>query len=54
MLLVFQLLQTFLFGLATVNDLQPGKNTEHVLSRCKDFIFSVFGFPVGMVRTFVV
>ncbi|XP_008325807.1 androgen-dependent TFPI-regulating protein [Cynoglossus semilaevis] len=42
------LLQTFLFGLATVNDLQPGKNTEHVLSRCKDFIFSVFGFPVGM------
>lgn len=37
------------FGLAAVNDLQ-GKKSETSLSRCKDLIFSVFAFPVGMVR----
>lgn len=39
------------FGLAAVNDLQPEKKAESTLSRCKDLLFSVFGFPVGMVST---
>ncbi|XP_036067177.1 androgen-dependent TFPI-regulating protein [Oryzias melastigma] len=42
------LLQMTLFGLAAVNDLQPGKQTESTLKKCNDFLFSVFGFPVGM------
>nr|XP_057914885.1 androgen-dependent TFPI-regulating protein [Doryrhamphus excisus] len=45
------LLQMFFFGLAAVNDLQCGKNSETPLNRCKDVLFSVFAFPVG---TFVV
>lgn len=41
------------FGLAAVNDLQ-GRKSETSLGRCKDLIFSVFAFPVGMVRnTFI-
>uniref|UniRef100_H3D6E0 Androgen dependent TFPI regulating protein n=1 Tax=Tetraodon nigroviridis TaxID=99883 RepID=H3D6E0_TETNG len=40
------LLQMFFFGLAAVNDLQP--HPESALNRCKDFLFSVFVFPVGM------
>ncbi|CAG04731.1 unnamed protein product [Tetraodon nigroviridis] len=44
------LLQMFFFGLAAVNDLQP--HPESALNRCKDFLFSVFVFPVGM-HTFV-
>ena len=50
LLLIFQLLQMTFFGLATVNDLQPGKKSESTLNRCKDLLFSVFAFPVGMVR----
>ncbi|KAM6916066.1 androgen-dependent TFPI-regulating protein [Xenentodon cancila] len=42
------LLQMTFFGLAAVNDLQPGKNTDGALNRSKDLIFSVFAFPVGM------
>ncbi|XP_061600965.1 androgen-dependent TFPI-regulating protein [Cololabis saira] len=42
------LLQMTFFGLAAVNDLQPGKNTDSALSRSKDLLFSVFAFPVGM------
>ncbi|XP_073338519.1 androgen-dependent TFPI-regulating protein [Pagrus major] len=42
------LLQMTFFGLATVNDLQPGKKSESTLNRCKDLLFSVFAFPVGM------
>ncbi|CAG6017795.1 unnamed protein product [Menidia menidia] len=42
------LLQMTFFGLAAVNDVQPEKNTASTLSRCKDFLFSVFAFPVGM------
>ncbi|XP_062256461.1 androgen-dependent TFPI-regulating protein [Platichthys flesus] len=42
------LLQMCFFGLAAVNDLQPGKKSENALSRCKDILFSVFAFPVGM------
>lgn len=38
------------FGLAAVNDLQPGKKSESTLNRFKDLLFSVFAFPVGMVR----
>ncbi|XP_014325053.1 androgen-dependent TFPI-regulating protein-like isoform X2 [Xiphophorus maculatus] len=45
------LLQMMFFGLAAVNDLQPGKKAESVLNRWKDLLFSVFAFPVG---TFVV
>uniref|UniRef100_A0A669DJ66 Androgen dependent TFPI regulating protein n=1 Tax=Oreochromis niloticus TaxID=8128 RepID=A0A669DJ66_ORENI len=45
------LLQMTFFGLAAVNDLQPGKKAESTLSKFKDFLFSVFAFPVG---TFVV
>lgn len=48
--LIFQLLQMSFFGLAAVNDLQPGEKCESALSRCKDLLFSVFAFPVGMVR----
>lgn len=48
--LIFQLLQMTFFGLATVNDLQPWKKSESILNRCKDLLFSVFAFPVGMVR----
>lgn len=47
----FQLLQMLFFGLAAVSDLQP--HPESALNRCKDFLFSVFAFPVGMVRTTV-
>ncbi|KAM7385893.1 hypothetical protein PAMP_001940 [Pampus punctatissimus] len=46
------LLQMSFFGLAAVTDLQPGKNSESPLARCKDLLFSVFAFPVG-VHTFV-
>uniref|UniRef100_A0A3Q3MCJ6 Androgen-dependent TFPI-regulating protein-like n=1 Tax=Mastacembelus armatus TaxID=205130 RepID=A0A3Q3MCJ6_9TELE len=42
------LLQMSFFGLAAVNDLQPGKKSESTLNRCKDLLFSVFAFPVGM------
>ncbi|XP_030297631.1 androgen-dependent TFPI-regulating protein [Sparus aurata] len=42
------LLQMTFFGLATVNDLQPWKKSESILNRCKDLLFSVFAFPVGM------
>ncbi|XP_047458743.1 androgen-dependent TFPI-regulating protein [Mugil cephalus] len=42
------LLQMTFFGLAAVNDLQPGKKAESTLTRCKDYLFSVFAFPVGM------
>ncbi|KAM7409098.1 hypothetical protein PAMA_002687 [Pampus argenteus] len=42
------LLQMSFFGLAAVTDLQPGKNSESPLARCKDLLFSVFAFPVGM------
>ncbi|KAF7219606.1 androgen-dependent TFPI-regulating protein [Nothobranchius furzeri] len=45
------LLQMTFFGLATVADLQLGKETESSLSRWKDRLFAVFAFPVG---TFVV
>lgn len=38
------------FGLAAVNDLQPGKKSESTLNRCKDLLFAVFAFPIGMVR----
>lgn len=48
---MFQLLQMTFFGLAAVNDLQPGKKAESTLSKFKDFLFSVFAFPVGTVRT---
>jgi len=39
------------FGLASVNDLQPvGKGSKiSFLCLCKDLLFSVFVFPVGMV-----
>ncbi|XP_018541980.1 androgen-dependent TFPI-regulating protein [Lates calcarifer] len=42
------LLQMLFFGVAAVNDLQSGKKSESALNRCKDLIFSVFAFPVGM------
>ncbi|XP_069545904.1 androgen-dependent TFPI-regulating protein [Brachyistius frenatus] len=42
------LLQMVFFGLAAVNDFQLGKRAESSLSRGKDFLFSVFAFPVGM------
>lgn len=50
LLVIFQLLQMLFFGLAALNDLQAGKKSEKTLSRCKDLLFSVFAFPVGMVR----
>ena len=50
-MLIFQLLQMSFFGLAAVNDLQPGKKSESSLNRCKDLLFAVFVFPVGMVRS---
>ncbi|XP_059215635.1 androgen-dependent TFPI-regulating protein [Centropristis striata] len=42
------LLQMLFFGLAALRDLQPGKNSESTLNRCKDFLFAVYAFPVGM------
>ncbi|KAI1883195.1 hypothetical protein AGOR_G00242710 [Albula goreensis] len=38
------------FGLATVNDFQSslGKQVAKQLNLCKDLLFSVFAFPVGM------
>ncbi|KAF1375972.1 hypothetical protein PFLUV_G00225740 [Perca fluviatilis] len=42
------LLQMSFFGLAALNDLQPAKKSESTLNRCKDLLFSVFAFPVGM------
>ncbi|XP_054456745.1 androgen-dependent TFPI-regulating protein [Anoplopoma fimbria] len=42
------LLQMSFFGLATLNDLHAGEKSESTLNRCKDFLFSVFAFPVGM------
>lgn len=50
LLVIFQLLQMSFFGLAALNDLQPGKKSESALRKCKDLLFSVFAFPVGMVR----
>ncbi|TRY55875.1 hypothetical protein DNTS_029126, partial [Danionella cerebrum] len=43
-------LQMVYFGLASVNDLQPaGKGSKlSLFSLCKDLLFSVFVFPVGM------
>ncbi|XP_051508118.1 androgen-dependent TFPI-regulating protein-like isoform X1 [Myxocyprinus asiaticus] len=43
-------LQMVFFGLASVNDLQPvGKASKiSLLCLCKDLLFSVFVFPVGM------
>lgn len=46
--LIFQLLQMSFFGLAAVNDLQP--HSESTLNKSKDLLFSIFAFPVGMVR----
>ncbi|CAJ1067801.1 androgen-dependent TFPI-regulating protein [Xyrichtys novacula] len=40
------LLQMCFFGLAALSDLQ--EKSESFLSRCKDLLFSVFVFPVGM------
>uniref|UniRef100_A0A3P9MXQ3 Androgen-dependent TFPI-regulating protein n=1 Tax=Poecilia reticulata TaxID=8081 RepID=A0A3P9MXQ3_POERE len=37
------------FGLAAVNDLQPGEKAERALSRWKDLLFSVFAFPFVVV-----
>uniref|UniRef100_A0A8D3CRE9 Androgen dependent TFPI regulating protein n=1 Tax=Scophthalmus maximus TaxID=52904 RepID=A0A8D3CRE9_SCOMX len=45
--LTFLNVMTF-FGLAAMNDLQPGEKSKSTLSRCKDLLFSVFAFPVGM------
>ncbi|CAL1578365.1 unnamed protein product [Knipowitschia caucasica] len=42
------LLQMVFFGLAAASDLQDGKKTQSSLNKCKDLLFSVFGFPVGM------
>ncbi|XP_030012135.1 androgen-dependent TFPI-regulating protein [Sphaeramia orbicularis] len=42
------LLQMAFFGLAAVNDLQPGKTCGSSLNRWKDRLFAVFAFPVGM------
>ncbi|XP_062319977.1 androgen-dependent TFPI-regulating protein [Osmerus eperlanus] len=44
------ILQMVFFGLATISDLQPGKKSaaRNGLTRCKDLLFSVFAFPVGM------
>lgn len=43
------------FGLAAVNDLQSTKKSKSTLNKCKDLLFSVFAFPVGMVRnTFLI
>uniref|UniRef100_A0A673HVN6 Androgen-dependent TFPI-regulating protein-like n=1 Tax=Sinocyclocheilus rhinocerous TaxID=307959 RepID=A0A673HVN6_9TELE len=43
-------LQIVFFGLASVNDLPPvGKGSKmSLLCLCKDLLFSVFAFPVGM------
>ncbi|XP_034408410.1 androgen-dependent TFPI-regulating protein [Cyclopterus lumpus] len=42
------LLQMSFFGLAALNDLQTLKKLESTLNKCKDLLFSVFVFPVGM------
>ncbi|XP_034754734.1 androgen-dependent TFPI-regulating protein [Etheostoma cragini] len=42
------LLQMSFFGLAALNDLQPWEKSKSALNRCKDLLFSVFAFPVGM------
>ncbi|KAJ0067059.1 hypothetical protein NL108_009984 [Boleophthalmus pectinirostris] len=42
------LLQMTFFGLAAASDLQDGKKSQSSLDRCKDLLFAVFGFPVGM------
>uniref|UniRef100_A0A3B4BI20 Androgen-dependent TFPI-regulating protein n=1 Tax=Periophthalmus magnuspinnatus TaxID=409849 RepID=A0A3B4BI20_9GOBI len=36
------------FGLAAASDLQDAKKSQSSLERCKDLLFTVFGFPVGM------
>lgn len=38
------------FGLAAVNDLQTEAKSENTVTKYKDLLFSVFAFPVGMVR----
>ncbi|XP_058507820.1 androgen-dependent TFPI-regulating protein isoform X2 [Solea solea] len=40
--------QFIFFGLAALNDLQPGDQSESTLNKCKDFLFTVFVVPVGM------
>ncbi|KAK0149920.1 Androgen-dependent TFPI-regulating protein [Merluccius polli] len=45
------ILQMVYFGLAAVSDLHAGKKSSKILNRCKDLLFSVFVFPIGMVRT---
>uniref|UniRef100_A0A8C6S7G0 Androgen-dependent TFPI-regulating protein n=1 Tax=Neogobius melanostomus TaxID=47308 RepID=A0A8C6S7G0_9GOBI len=45
--LTFLNLMTF-FGLAAATDLQDGKKSQSSLRKCKDLLFAVFGFPVGM------
>ncbi|XP_033835178.2 androgen-dependent TFPI-regulating protein [Periophthalmus magnuspinnatus] len=42
------LLQMTFFGLAAASDLQDAKKSQSSLERCKDLLFTVFGFPVGM------
>ncbi|KAM6997615.1 androgen-dependent TFPI-regulating protein [Tautogolabrus adspersus] len=42
------LLQMFFFGLAALNDFQHGKKAGRFLTTCKDLLFSVFVFPVGV------
>ncbi|XP_072292894.1 androgen-dependent TFPI-regulating protein [Eucyclogobius newberryi] len=42
------LLQMTFFGLAAASDLQDGKKSQGALNKCKDLLFAVFGFPVGM------
>jgi len=44
-------MQMSFFGLATLNDLRAAKHPESPLSRGTDLLFSVFVFPVGMVRS---
>ncbi|KAJ8378475.1 hypothetical protein AAFF_G00239390 [Aldrovandia affinis] len=43
-------LQMVFFGLSVVNDFQSslGKGTAKQFNMCKDLLFSVFAFPVGM------
>lgn len=38
------------FGLAALTDLQLGEKSDSALNRFKDLLFSIFAFPVGMVR----
>ncbi|XP_037321329.2 androgen-dependent TFPI-regulating protein [Pungitius pungitius] len=42
------LLQMSFFGLAALNDLQAVEKSVSFVKRCKDLLFSVFAFPVGM------